>query len=279
MRAPRRDGEMHLLRAADRRGARIEADKPDQPIPDGAVQTACQGACPTRAITLRRPERPGSAVVAARAQDPRNYALLGELNTRPRTTYMAERAPAPTAGRRAEHAGRLSAARAASCQSGAELTAAGRCRREVTRRSHSGTRAGWRWWIAFAGALALVGLLVASLLGSLLYQGSAIWGNNIPVTWALDIVSYDWWIGVASGGLLVSSLLLLLGLEWRGALNRITETMALIAAAAAGLYPIIHLGRPWFFFWNLPYPNTFAALAAVSQPAGTGTRSTSSAIC
>jgi len=118
---------------------------------------------------------------------------------------------------------------------------------------HPGVR---RWWIAFAGALGLVGMLAATL-AYLLYEGVGIWGNNIPVTWALDIVSYDWWIGVASGGLLVSAASLLLGSAWRGALNRITETMALISAAAAGLYPIIHLGRPWFFYWNLPYPNTF----------------------
>jgi Ni/Fe-hydrogenase subunit HybB-like protein len=112
------------------------------------------------------------------------------------------------------------------------------------------------WWLAFAGSLGLVGLLLVCL-GALFWVGPGIWGNNIPVTWALDIVSYDWWIGIASGGLIVSAMLLLLGAEWRGALNRITETMAVIAAAAAGLYPIIHLGRPWFFYWNLPYPNTF----------------------
>ena len=81
-------------------------------------------------------------------------------------------------------------------------------------------------------------------------------GNNVPVTWALDIVSYDWWIGIASGGLLVSATMLLAGTPCRGALNRIAETGALIAAAAAATYPIIHLGRPWLFFWNLPYPNT-----------------------
>jgi len=84
-------------------------------------------------------------------------------------------------------------------------------------------------------------------------------------TWALDIVSYDWWIGIASGGLVVSAMLLL-DAEWRGALNRITETMALVSAAAAGLYPIIHLGRPWFFYWNLPYPNTFLLWPRVRSP-------------
>ena len=113
-----------------------------------------------------------------------------------------------------------------------------------------------RWWIAFTASLGLLGMFAASIT-YLLYEGVGVWGNNIPVTWALDIVSYDWWIGVASGGLLVSATLLLLGSDWRGALNRITETVALISAAAAGLYPIMHLGRPWFFYWNLPYPNTF----------------------
>ncbi|GJD33957.1 quinol:electron acceptor oxidoreductase subunit ActD [Methylobacterium aerolatum] len=115
---------------------------------------------------------------------------------------------------------------------------------------------GKRWWIAFAGAGLLVGLF-ALTLGYLLYEGVGIWGNNNAVVWALDIASYDWWIGVACGSLLVSGILLLLEAEWRGAVNRIAETVALLATAAAGLYPIIHLGRPWFFYWNLPYPNTF----------------------
>lgn len=113
-----------------------------------------------------------------------------------------------------------------------------------------------RWWIAFAGAVALLGVF-GFTLGYLLYAGPGVWANNNAVVWALDIASYDWWIGVASGSLLVSAVLLLLGAEWRGAVNRIAETLALLATASAGLYPIIHLGRPWFFFWNLPYPNTY----------------------
>ena len=113
-----------------------------------------------------------------------------------------------------------------------------------------------RWWLAFAAALGLVGVLAISLLW-LFAQGVGVWGNNIPVTWALDIVSYDWWIGVASGGLFVSAAFMLVDAQWRSAVNRITETLSLVAAAAAAVYPIIHLGRPWFFYWNLPYPNTF----------------------
>lgn len=126
-------------------------------------------------------------------------------------------------------------------------------------------RARWRWWMAFGVALGLIGVLVASV-GWLLYEGVGVWGNNIPVTWALDIVGYDWWIGVATGSLAVSALLLLLGAEWRGAVNRLAETIALLGVCAAGLYPIIHLGRPWFFYWNLPYPNTFLLWPQVRSP-------------
>ncbi len=78
--------------------ARIESDKSGAPIADGAVVTACQGACPTRAIAFGDLNDAGSAVRAARA-DPRNYSLLGELNLKPRTTYLAERAPAEAAPR------------------------------------------------------------------------------------------------------------------------------------------------------------------------------------
>lgn len=114
-----------------------------------------------------------------------------------------------------------------------------------------------RWWLAFLAALGLLALLVFTL-GYLFWEGVGVWGNNIPVTWALDIVGYDWWMGVACGALLTSALLVLLGPEWRGAVNRITETVALLASCAGGLYPIMHLGRPWLFYWNLPYPNTLA---------------------
>ncbi len=95
--------------------------------------------------------------------------------------------------------------------------------------------AGRGWWIAFAGAAALVGMFVFTL-GYLVYEGVGIWDNNNAVVWALDIASYDWWIGVACGSLLVSGILLLLGVEWRGPVSRVAETVALLATAAAGLY-------------------------------------------
>ncbi len=117
-------------------------------------------------------------------------------------------------------------------------------------------RARWRWWMAFGIALGLIGVLVGSV-GWLEWEGVGVWGNNIPVTWALDIVGYDWWIGVGTGSLTVAALFLLMGAELRGPVNRLAETVGLLGVCAAGLYPIIHLGRPWFFYWNLPYPNTF----------------------
>ena len=111
-----------------------------------------------------------------------------------------------------------------------------------------------RWLMAFAACFGLV-LLMICALAWLLYWGVGVWGNNIPVGWALDITSYDWWMGNACGALMISALLLLLRQYWRGALNRAAESVAVLAAASAGIYPIIHLGRPWFFYWTLPYPN------------------------
>jgi Ni/Fe-hydrogenase subunit HybB-like protein len=111
-----------------------------------------------------------------------------------------------------------------------------------------------RWLFALLLCLALLGVLLICLI-ALYWQGVGVWGNNIPVTWALDIISYDWWIGIACGGLVVSAYLLLAEAPARGALNRVAESTALFAAGAAAIYPIIHLGRSWFFYWTLPYPN------------------------
>jgi MoCo/4Fe-4S cofactor protein with predicted Tat translocation signal len=68
--------------------AHIEAEKQDRPIRDGEVKTACQVACPADAIVFGDIRNPENAVARLKAE-PRNYALLEELNTRPRTTYLA----------------------------------------------------------------------------------------------------------------------------------------------------------------------------------------------
>jgi molybdopterin-containing oxidoreductase family membrane subunit len=83
-----------------------------------------------------------------------------------------------------------------------------------------------------------------------------IWGINVPVAWGWDIVNFVWWIGIGHAGTLISAVLLLLGQQWRTSINRFAEAMTLFAVACAGMYPILHLGRPWVFYWLFPYPNT-----------------------
>lgn len=111
------------------------------------------------------------------------------------------------------------------------------------------------WWIAMLPSAALLGVLVVAVLW-LFYQGIGIWGVDWPVMWGFALIGYVWWIAIASGGTFISALFYLTGADWRNSVNRIAESMTLFGAAAAGIYPILHLGRPWFFYWLLPYPNT-----------------------
>src|SRR5665213_4354577 len=111
------------------------------------------------------------------------------------------------------------------------------------------------WWIAFLPSLALLGLGVVSVAW-LFYAGVGIWGVDWPVAWGFAILNYVWWIAIASGGTFISALFFLVRVEWRTSINRIAESMTLCAAACAGIYPILHLGRPWFFYWLFPYPDT-----------------------
>ncbi len=112
-----------------------------------------------------------------------------------------------------------------------------------------------RWWLGFGIAFALMMLLLLSIT-ELLIVGVGIWGVNVPVAWGFAIVNFVWWIGIGHAGTLISAILLLLRQEWRTSINRFAEAMTLFAVSCAGLYPLLHLGRPWFFYWLLPYPNT-----------------------
>ncbi len=111
------------------------------------------------------------------------------------------------------------------------------------------------WWISFLFALALLALFVVSVT-VLFGHGPGVFGNNIPVGWGFPISNYIWWLGIGHAGTLISAMLLLLGQDWRNALNRFAEAMTLFAVVCAGLYPIVHLGRPWLFYWMAPYFNT-----------------------
>jgi len=121
------------------------------------------------------------------------------------------------------------------------------------------------WWIAFAPCLALTLLLIVAI-AYLFYAGIGIWGVDWPVMWGFAILSYVWWIAIASGGTIISALFFLMGAEWRDSINRVAESMMLFGAAAAGVYPILHLGRPWLFYWLFFYPNTMTLWAQFRSP-------------
>lgn len=111
------------------------------------------------------------------------------------------------------------------------------------------------WWlgVVLCGLLTLVFVVSLSYLFSV---GVGIFGLNVPVAWGLPIVNTIWWIGIAHAGTLISAVLLLTRQDWRASINRIAEAMAMFAIVCAGLYPLIHLGRPEFWYYLLPYPNT-----------------------
>jgi molybdopterin-containing oxidoreductase family membrane subunit len=110
----------------------------------------------------------------------------------------------------------------------------------------------WKW--GFAVALSLTGLLAASIV-VLLARGVGIWGVAMPVAWGFAIANYVWWIGIGMAGTFISAALCLTRQGWRSALNRHAEAMTVFALAVSGLFPVLHLGRPWFAYWLAPYPD------------------------
>jgi Ni/Fe-hydrogenase subunit HybB-like protein len=115
--------------------------------------------------------------------------------------------------------------------------------------------AGRIWWALFVLSVLGVGLFVFCMWYTVA-KGIGVWGNNIPVAWAFAITDFVWWIGIGHAGTFISAFLLLLNQHWRASINRIAETMTLFALANAGMFPLLHLGRPWFFYWLVPYPAT-----------------------
>ncbi len=115
------------------------------------------------------------------------------------------------------------------------------------------TRPGWIFGFAVSFTLLMVLLYATAYLFAV---GVGIWGVRMPVAWGFAIVNFVWWIGIGHAGTLISAILLLLHQKWRTSVNRIAEAMTIFALMCAGLFPLIHLGRPWFFYWLLPYPNT-----------------------
>jgi Ni/Fe-hydrogenase subunit HybB-like protein len=110
------------------------------------------------------------------------------------------------------------------------------------------------WWIAFAisgaGTLLLFGMIAYTVI-----MGIGLWGNNIPAAWGFGIINFVWWIGIGHAGTFISAILLLVEQRWRTSINRFAEAMTLFAVVQAALFPLLHLGRPWFGYWLSPYPS------------------------
>ncbi|WP_437751345.1 NrfD/PsrC family molybdoenzyme membrane anchor subunit [Sorangium sp. So ce1389] len=113
------------------------------------------------------------------------------------------------------------------------------------------------WWAAFALTGAGTALLAVTVTYTVV-TGIGVWGNNIPVGWAFGIINFVFWVGIGHAGTFISAILLLLEQRWRTSINRFAEAMTLFAVMQAGLYPLLHLGRPWFAYWLVPYPSTLA---------------------
>jgi Ni/Fe-hydrogenase subunit HybB-like protein len=111
------------------------------------------------------------------------------------------------------------------------------------------------WLLLFLFSFALLTMFIGVVIYLIAY-GVGIWGIDIPVAWGFAITNFVWWIGIGHAGTLISAILLLLHQRWRTSINRLAEAMTIFAVMCAGLFPLLHLGRPWFFYWLLPYPDT-----------------------
>jgi Ni/Fe-hydrogenase subunit HybB-like protein len=119
--------------------------------------------------------------------------------------------------------------------------------------AHLGRPSG-RIYYALLSASALATLGLFTLIFYTFINGIGLWGNNMPVAWAFGIINFVWWIGIGHAGTFISAILLLLEQSWRTSINRFAEGMTLFAVIQALLFPLIHLGRPWFAYWLAPYP-------------------------
>ncbi len=111
----------------------------------------------------------------------------------------------------------------------------------------------WLATVGFFGTLMVIGFI---LIGWTMVEGIGLWGLNKTVGWAFDITNFVFWVGIGHAGTLISAVLLLFRQQWRNSINRASEAMTIFAVACAGLFPLIHMGRPWNAFWFAPIPNT-----------------------
>src|SRR6202163_2295238 len=121
------------------------------------------------------------------------------------------------------------------------------------------------WFVGFGVAFLLLMMLLFAI-SYLFVKGVGIWGVTIPIGWGFAIVNFVWWIGIGHAGTLISAILLLLRQSWRNSINRFAEAMTLFAVASAGIFPAIHIGRPWLAYWLFPYSSTMGVWPQFRSP-------------
>jgi len=122
------------------------------------------------------------------------------------------------------------------------------------------------WWLLALAGFGVLQLMMLTIT-FLLYKGIGIWGVNQPVGWGFDIINFVWWIGIGHAGTLISAILLLMRQQWRNSINRFAEAMTLFAVMCAGMYPLLHTGRPWVAYWLMPlFPNVLGMAPQFRSP-------------
>lgn len=121
------------------------------------------------------------------------------------------------------------------------------------------------WYVGFTVSVMVLAFFVA-LIAYLFLTGIGIWGNNQPVSWAFDITNFVFWVGIGHAGTLISAILFLFRQNWRTSINRFSEAMTIFAVICAGMFPLIHVGRPWLAYWLSPYPNQMAVWPNFRSP-------------
>src|SRR2546430_12803389 len=122
------------------------------------------------------------------------------------------------------------------------------------------------WFIGF-GICFMLTMMMLFAIGYLFVKGIGIWGVTIPIGWGFAIVNFVWWIGIGHAGTLISAILLLFKQTWRTSINRFAEAMTIFAVMQAGLFPLIHTGRPWLAaYWLFPYPNRMGVWPQFRSP-------------
>ncbi|RZT97100.1 quinol:cytochrome c oxidoreductase quinone-binding subunit 1 [Ancylomarina subtilis] len=114
---------------------------------------------------------------------------------------------------------------------------------------------GKAWYMGLALSLSAMFFGLA-MMGYTVWQGIGSWGLNRTIGWGWGITNFVWWVGIGHAGTFISAILLLFRQKWRTSINRSAEAMTIFAVLCAGLFPLIHMGRPLLAFFVFPYPNT-----------------------